>query len=390
MRKSLKIAVAAVTLSVATMSMPFASAANWVSRSDEEVAASVNNAIQTNNSIYIIQWGDTLSSISRATGLSVSELAQVNQIANPDFILAGAVLFFNNVNHTMTYVDQTGAHDTYTVENDAVVDQEIVWEEPTYTEEVAEVTEPEYVVEDTTEWVPEETVEEDTAWEEVVVEEPVIGEPVEEDLVVEEPAWEEPAVEEEVPVWEEEPVVEEPVEEETEIEVPVEEVPVEEEPVEEVPVEEVPVEEPEIEEPVIEEPVVEEPVVEEPVVEEPVVEEPVIDEPVVEEPVEETPTEDPASYGRPLTVEATAYSRNEAGLSNFTANGTDLRVNGAVIAVDPTVIPLGTTVYVPGYGYLTAADTGGAIKGNKIDIHMENLDDVYQFGRQTITIYIVD
>ena len=80
-----------------------------------------------------------------------------------------------------------------------------------------------------------------------------------------------------------------------------------------------------------------------------------------------------------LTVEATAYSYNEAGLSNYTADGTNLINDPQVIAVDPSVIPLGSYVEIPGYGIYRAADTGGAIYGNRIDVHLVNLNDVYNF-----------
>ena len=90
-----------------------------------------------------------------------------------------------------------------------------------------------------------------------------------------------------------------------------------------------------------------------------------------------------------LTVEATAYSYNEAGLSNYTADGTNLVNEPNVIAVDPSVIPLGSYVEIPGYGIFRAADTGGAIYGNRIDVHLVNLSDVYNFGRRTITIRVL-
>ena len=102
-----------------------------------------------------------------------------------------------------------------------------------------------------------------------------------------------------------------------------------------------------------------------------------------------TVTETPAAQGKALVVSATAYSRHEAGLSNFTATGIDLSVNPMVIAVDPSVIPLGSLVNVPGYGIAIAGDTGGAIVGNKIDLHMENLNAALAFGRQTLTITIL-
>ena len=90
-----------------------------------------------------------------------------------------------------------------------------------------------------------------------------------------------------------------------------------------------------------------------------------------------------------LTVEATAYSYKEAGLSNYTADGTNLISEPNVIAVDPSVIPLGSYVEIPGYGVFRAADTGGAIYGNRIDVHLVNLSDVYNFGRRTITIRVL-
>jgi len=67
-----------------------------------------------------------------------------------------------------------------------------------------------------------------------------------------------------------------------------------------------------------------------------------------------------------LHVWATWYTAASSGGSGITKTGTG--VYKGIIAVDPTVIPLGTQMYVPGYGYGIAADTGGAIKGNKIDL----------------------
>ncbi|MFY9902868.1 MAG: 3D domain-containing protein [Trichococcus sp.] len=102
-----------------------------------------------------------------------------------------------------------------------------------------------------------------------------------------------------------------------------------------------------------------------------------------------TVTATPVAQGKTLVVSATAYSRHEAGLSNFTATGIDLSVNPMVIAVDPSVVPLGSLVSVPGYGIAIAGDTGGAIVGNKIDLHMEDLNAALAFGRQTLTITIL-
>ena len=127
------------------------------------------------------------------------------------------------------------------------------------------------------------------------------------------------------------------------------------------------------------------------VVEEAVVEEPA--EEVVEQtqPAEESTAQTSSSEnGRWMTVEATAYSRNQPELSNYTFTGIDLRENSRVIAVDPNVIPLGSTIYVPGYGEYIAGDTGGAIIGNRIDIHFESLDSAIQFGRQSIDVQVFE
>ena len=71
-----------------------------------------------------------------------------------------------------------------------------------------------------------------------------------------------------------------------------------------------------------------------------------------------------------FTVSATAYTAYCNGCSGITKTGINLRENSdlKVIAVDPNVIKLGTKVHVEGYGYAIAGDTGGAIKGNKIDV----------------------
>lgn len=88
------------------------------------------------------------------------------------------------------------------------------------------------------------------------------------------------------------------------------------------------------------------------------------------------------SSGRVMYMESTAYSYSESGASFFTASGLDLRQNPQAIAVDPSVIPLGTLVEVEGYGVAIAADTGGAIKGNIIDVHFKTTDECLQWGRR--------
>lgn len=96
--------------------------------------------------------------------------------------------------------------------------------------------------------------------------------------------------------------------------------------------------------------------------------------------------------GTELTVESTAYTAYCNGCSGKTATGFDLRSNpdAKVIAVDPRVIPLGTKVWVEGYGYAVAADTGGAIKGNKIDVFFPDKSQAYKWGRKKVKIRVLN
>ena len=83
--------------------------------------------------------------------------------------------------------------------------------------------------------------------------------------------------------------------------------------------------------------------------------------------------------GRTLTVVAVAYA-----LPGHTATG--LPVGRGVVAVDPCVIPLGTHMYVPGYGEAVAADTGTAVIGAIIDLWFPTLAQAQAWGRRTVTI----
>lgn len=107
-------------------------------------------------------------------------------------------------------------------------------------------------------------------------------------------------------------------------------------------------------------------------------------------------------YSSELVLTATAYDlsfestgKNPGDLYyGITASGT--KAQPGTVAVDPRVIPLGTKLYVasidgsPDYGFATAEDTGGAIKGNKIDLFMENSKDCFDFGRRSVKVYILD
>ncbi|WP_040214071.1 3D domain-containing protein [Clostridium polynesiense] len=92
-----------------------------------------------------------------------------------------------------------------------------------------------------------------------------------------------------------------------------------------------------------------------------------------------------------ITVKATAYWAGDDG-GTVTATGTvPVRVPSgwSTIAVDPRVIPLGTKVFVEGYGYAIAQDTGGAIKGNRIDVFLSNASQVYSWGVRTVNVHIL-
>ncbi|BAQ08761.1 peptidoglycan-binding protein [Bacillus sp. OxB-1] len=96
--------------------------------------------------------------------------------------------------------------------------------------------------------------------------------------------------------------------------------------------------------------------------------------------------------GKELTVTATAYTAYCKGCSGTTAYGIDLRANPnqKVIAVDPRVIPLGTKVWVEGYGEALAADTGGAIKGNKIDVFIPSHSNAMEWGVKTVKLRVLN
>ncbi len=98
------------------------------------------------------------------------------------------------------------------------------------------------------------------------------------------------------------------------------------------------------------------------------------------------------SGGREFYVSSTAYTGSCNGCSGYTATGINLRANPNVkiIAVDPSIIPLGTKVYVDGYGYAVAADTGGDIKGNRIDVFFSSKSEAYRWGRKTIKVKILN
>lgn len=106
-----------------------------------------------------------------------------------------------------------------------------------------------------------------------------------------------------------------------------------------------------------------------------------------------TVTGETVKYLRTLTLTATAYSKHDAGCNDYTATGTLVRYG--VVAVDPSVIPLGSELYIVSndgtyiYGFAVAEDTGGAIKNNRIDLYFDTVEQCMMFGRRQCTVYVL-
>ena len=91
---------------------------------------------------------------------------------------------------------------------------------------------------------------------------------------------------------------------------------------------------------------------------------------------------EPSRGGRVLYMEATAYCYGEVTFTGTTPQ------EGRTVATDPTVIPLGTELIINGRPGYVAEDTGGLIRGNRLDIFMQSRKDCLQFGRQTMRVEI--
>lgn len=87
------------------------------------------------------------------------------------------------------------------------------------------------------------------------------------------------------------------------------------------------------------------------------------------------------------TMRASAYTPMCGSGTGRTANG--MRAGFGHVAVDRRVIPLGTLLFVEGYGFAIASDTGGAIRGNKIDLCVPTRRDALAFGRRTVTVHVL-
>lgn len=95
----------------------------------------------------------------------------------------------------------------------------------------------------------------------------------------------------------------------------------------------------------------------------------------------------PDTYKQVMVMRASAYTSEDPGNGAYTARGNLLR--RGLVSVDPSVIPLGTELYIEGYGYAVADDTGGAIRGDRIDLGMESRSEALEFGRREVKVYIL-
>ncbi len=101
-------------------------------------------------------------------------------------------------------------------------------------------------------------------------------------------------------------------------------------------------------------------------------------------------------YKTSLVMNASAYTAGaestgkSVGDAGYGVTATGAKAQGGVVAVDPSVIPLGSVLYIEGYGLAIAADTGGSISGHKIDVFYENLSDALVFGRRKVNVYVLE
>ncbi|HFI0463058.1 TPA: LysM peptidoglycan-binding domain-containing protein [Streptococcus suis] len=173
MKKSMKFTAAASLVAALAINVGPALAQTWTARTLDQVQETL---AQSTDGVYVIQWGDTLHTIAKATGYSVADLAVINEVQDIHTIQAGAVLYFDQAQNSVTYVEASqDLVATYELpEETYVLDTTEEWVAPE-TQLVATNQAQETQVDQVTEWVAPETtqavVEEVTEWVTPVVEE---------------------------------------------------------------------------------------------------------------------------------------------------------------------------------------------------------------------------
>ncbi|WP_346889413.1 3D domain-containing protein [Clostridium sp. UBA1056] len=112
----------------------------------------------------------------------------------------------------------------------------------------------------------------------------------------------------------------------------------------------------------------------------------------VERPSRGSSSDQDFEYSSVISCESTAYTSDRGDSGTVTATGTTVKRNPdgySTVAVDPRVIPLGTKLYIEGYGLAIAEDTGGAILGNKVDVYVNSYDEAVNWGRRQVNVYIL-
>lgn len=96
-----------------------------------------------------------------------------------------------------------------------------------------------------------------------------------------------------------------------------------------------------------------------------------------------------------ISMRSTAYTSSKActgkspGDKGYGITASGMKAQYGVVAVDKNVIPLGTKLYIEGYGYAVAGDTGGAIKGNKVDLYFDSYNECIKYGVKDVTVYVL-
>ena len=107
--------------------------------------------------------------------------------------------------------------------------------------------------------------------------------------------------------------------------------------------------------------------------------------------LEQYPSEEVVATGYTAGMESTGKTEDHPAYG-VTYSGIEVQRDlYSTIAADPDVYPIGTILFVPGYGYGVVADTGSAIKGNKIDLYFDTVEDVYaEWGKQEVDVYVIE